>query len=302
MTEHMTIRHLLVPTDFGDAAAAAVDYAALLATRLDARVTLLHAMELASWSADALRSDITLAGEKEGARLVRELFEREYSTRLRGVRTHTRLVTEGRAADVILNVSRSSASDMIVMGTQGHGRLVTSFVGSVTAAVIRNADQPVLTIRQDAVPHSRIERILCPVNYGTAARRAFEQALFFASAFDAELLALYFEEGEATDEVIESELERMRFWIGDVPFSVRLTCIAHRGDPGSQVSAFAKSHDIDLIAIGARQTGDGTTSTIGSTTQALTRRAECPVLTVPTRVAEAREATSRQAVTTSGME
>ncbi|MCM2314941.1 MAG: universal stress protein [Thermoanaerobaculia bacterium] len=301
MTERMTIRHLLVATDFSEPAAAAVDYAAFLAARLEARVTMVHALEFSPWSADARQSDTALAGREEGARFVRELLEKVHSTRLRGVRTHTRLVTEGRAADAILLASRSSASDMIVLGTHGHGRLVTSLIGSVAAEVIRNADQPVLTIRRAVVPNQSIQRILCPVNYSTAARRALDRALYFASAFDAELLALYFEEGEATDEAIESELERMRRWIGEVPLSVRLTCIAHRGEPGSQVSAFAKSHDIDLIVIGAQQTGDGTTTTIGSTTEALTRRAECPVLTVPTRAATAQRATTRQLVMTGGV-
>ncbi len=301
MTQPRTIRHLLVPTDFSEPAAAAVDYAAFLATRLRARVTLVHALEFPRRSEDSPQSDIAVAGKAEGARFVRELLEKVHSKRLRGMRTHTRLVTEGRAADAILNVSRSSASDMIVLGTRGHGRIMTSLIGSVAAAVIRNADQPVLTIRRAAVPNPSIQRILCPVNYSTAARRAFDQALYFASAFDAELVALYFEEGEATNEAIESELERMRAWIGEVPLSVRLTCIAQRGEPGSQVSAFAKSHGIDLIVIGAQQTGDGTTTTIGSTTEALTRRAECPVLTVPTRAASTQRTPTRQLVMTGGV-
>ena len=277
MTEHMTMRHLLVPTDFSDPAVSAVEYAAFLARRLDARVTLLHAMEL--MPRDGEMQPVVRAGQEESERLARRGLEELHATLLEGVRTHARIATSGGPAAAILNTSRAAAADLIVMGTRGHSRLETALLGSVAAAVIRESDVPVLTVRPSAQP--RIERILCPVNYSAAAAAAFQQALFFASAFDAELIALYFDEVNASNEEIESELKRMRTWIGEVPLSVRLSCIARLGEAGSQTSEFAQAHGIDLIVLGAHQTRRGPATTIGSTTDALTRRAMCPVLTVP---------------------
>lgn len=282
--DRMAIRQLLVPTDFSDHADAAIRYAEFIAARFGAHLTLLHAMELHP-SADPLPLGMVSApGYEESERFALQALENCRATQMTGVVDSSTRVVFARSADAILEVSRSSASDTIVMGTRGRGRIAAALLGSVAEEVIRESDRPVLTVRrsESAGASRRIERILCPVNYTAAAAKALAHAMFFASAFDAELLALNFQEhAPSSDDEIEAELERLRLWVGDVPLSVRVTCIAHHGDPVAQVSEFARSHGIDLVVLGSQQKRGGTATTIGSTTDKLTRHAPCPVLTVP---------------------
>ncbi|MDO4502076.1 MAG: universal stress protein [Coriobacteriia bacterium] len=56
------------------------------------------------------------------------------------------LVMRGKAADVIVNAARDYGCDLIMMGRRGVGAL-QSVMGSVSTAVLRNSELPVLVTR-----------------------------------------------------------------------------------------------------------------------------------------------------------
>jgi nucleotide-binding universal stress UspA family protein len=117
------------------------------------------------------------------------------------------------------------------------------------------------------------------VNYSDVASHAYQQALFLASAFDAELTVLYLLEHDSADHAME--LKRLRRWVGDVPLTIRATLLVERGDGAAQVNEYALLHGIDLIVVGVQHNRRDTVTVIGSTAAKLTRHAPCPVLTVP---------------------
>jgi nucleotide-binding universal stress UspA family protein len=282
MNESIAVRRLLVPTDFSDHATAAVRYAAPLAPQFGAEVVLVHATaQRPPFDPLPGSGDVFILTYEENDRLARAALDQARSSHLDGVDVRPRMAF-GEPAEAILEAAHASAADMIVMGTRGRGGLARAVLGSVAEAVIRQSDLPVLTVRRDSANDaSRITRILCPINYSDAAAKAFRHALLFASAFEAELIALYFQEDGSTEDDLEAEVERLRVWVGDVPLSVHLTCLAHRGDPATQVNEYARTRDVDLVVIGAQRRRGGVQTTIGSTTDGLTRHAPCPVLTVP---------------------
>jgi nucleotide-binding universal stress UspA family protein len=53
----------------------------------------------------------------------------------------------GHVADTILEESKTSKVDMIVMGSHGRGSLMSLIMGSVTTQVLSQAKQPVLIIK-----------------------------------------------------------------------------------------------------------------------------------------------------------
>lgn len=59
------------------------------------------------------------------------------------------LVRSGDPAEVIVNVANELHVDMIVMATHGHKRLARLLLGSVAERVLREARQPVLTLRPE---------------------------------------------------------------------------------------------------------------------------------------------------------
>lgn len=142
-------KRILCPIDFSPGSEVALPYALSLAEEADARLTLVHAIEIPPElypSRDARHehvAEIRAAAEAERLRALRALVPDgldDYCT----VET---VVAEGRASREILRLAAERRSDLIVMGVQGRGAVDLLMFGSNTHEVIRAAPCPILTIR-----------------------------------------------------------------------------------------------------------------------------------------------------------
>lgn len=146
----MTIKHILVATDFSLDADAALAYGLALAKAVRASVHLLHVVDnpLAAgmWSAEVYSTE--LAGLQ--INLVRDAEEQLR----RGIRTLDRPgvtitsdVRTGRPAPTIVEFARERGIDLIVIGSHGRTGVAHLLVGSVAEHVVRTAPCPVLVVR-----------------------------------------------------------------------------------------------------------------------------------------------------------
>ena len=140
--------HILVPTDFGPAAGAALLYAKELAQRFGARVSLLHVVTdptaTGTWTPE-LYVPATAETRDRFLRTARERLEGALTAEEREKFRVTNEVRIGAAADNIQEVAREQQVDLIVMGTHGRRGLAHMFLGSVAERVVRGAPCPVLT-------------------------------------------------------------------------------------------------------------------------------------------------------------
>lgn len=133
---------ILVPTDFSYAADRALHYALQLARRQRARLALLHVVAPATIPSVFLTSVRTglpqlaaLSGEHL-ARLARRM----------GMRPKHAVVRTGHAAEVILRFADEIGTDLIVIGSRGHGKLEPLLIGATAERVVRQAHCPVLVV------------------------------------------------------------------------------------------------------------------------------------------------------------
>jgi nucleotide-binding universal stress UspA family protein len=139
-------RHILVPTDFGDASERARALALELARRFDARVTLVHVWSVPSavygeglsWPTEELE-----AAAKRALGAALEASVKVYPPTKAVLRV-------GVAWDRILDCVKADGVDLIVMGTHGRRGLSRLFLGSVAEKVVRLSPVPVLTIGEEA--------------------------------------------------------------------------------------------------------------------------------------------------------
>jgi nucleotide-binding universal stress UspA family protein len=144
----MDIRRILAPTDFSDFSKQALKSALELAQAFDAKLLLLHVVDLPPYPVEGL------VPSSLGGNLLDDL-ERQASSELAGVLPEA----QGGAVDVgrrviigtpyrkIVEVAEEEQSDMIVMATHGRTGLSHLVMGSVAEKVVRTATCPVLTIR-----------------------------------------------------------------------------------------------------------------------------------------------------------
>lgn len=141
---HLPVRRIGVPTDFSQSAGGALELAFALAGALggcDAEVHLFHV------AGPATRMDDHGAlGRRLGAMLANQADASAPRAcgSLHPVRTE--VVWGARPTDAITDYARTEALDLLVVGTQGHGRLRRLFVGSVASGAARQASCPVLLV------------------------------------------------------------------------------------------------------------------------------------------------------------
>lgn len=145
----VTIRSILVPTDFSETAASALRCATGLAETFGSALTLLHVVEDAV--AKGLSADV---GTPAASRLLEDAV-REASVQLDRAlacpplnRTGVdRAVVAGEPFESILRYATDHRVDLIVIGTNGRTGLAHMLLGSVAERVVRSSPCPVLTVR-----------------------------------------------------------------------------------------------------------------------------------------------------------
>jgi nucleotide-binding universal stress UspA family protein len=141
-------KRILCAVDFSPTSLHALSYALDLAQEADARISLLHVIEIPPELGEfPLAKDVNING-------IRAASEAEYLQRLRALippeaRTYCTVATqvsEGRAHREILRAAAEEKADLVVMGVHGRGAVELLLFGSNTNAVLRSAACPVLVV------------------------------------------------------------------------------------------------------------------------------------------------------------
>jgi nucleotide-binding universal stress UspA family protein len=145
----ITLKNILVATDFGEAADVALTYGRTLASRFGATLHVLYVAQDVSvtglgaesyaWSIREVECQV-----EESAR--KQLAERLTNSDKSGPRTIPVVIIARSPALAIVNYAKNHEVDLIVMGTHGRGALAHLIMGSVAERVVRLADCPVLTV------------------------------------------------------------------------------------------------------------------------------------------------------------
>lgn len=145
-------KHILVPVDGSDPSRMAVAAAIELAQALGAKLSVYHACEAIEayyfeegWVSgpdvlNALQAKVREHGENL-------LAETKALAAAANVPCDTLLGQPVRPALGIIDEAENHRCDLIVMGSKGHGALVSLVLGSVTQKVLSMAKVPVLVIR-----------------------------------------------------------------------------------------------------------------------------------------------------------
>jgi nucleotide-binding universal stress UspA family protein len=144
----MIVQHVLVPIDFSATADRALAYAIALAQQLQARLTLLHVLDMTPVTMDEMTAGVTAtsleAQETEAQHLLQASLERVQRAGLQG----DLLLVQGTPTQTIVDMAGEQGVDLILMGTHGRTGLAHVFLGSVAEHVVRQGPCPVLVVRR----------------------------------------------------------------------------------------------------------------------------------------------------------
>ncbi len=147
----VSIKKILLPTDFSESATAAYAYAKELASIFKSRIFLIHVYEPIAFYSEApigmpdlvdIEKNIYASSYQSMERIIDQHFQAEKSEQ-----RIEKVLIQGKPFLEIIRYAKEESADMIIMTTHGRSALEHILLGSVTEKVVRKAPCPVLTIR-----------------------------------------------------------------------------------------------------------------------------------------------------------
>jgi nucleotide-binding universal stress UspA family protein len=284
----VTIREVFFASDLSPRSDRAFDHARLLAERFRARMTVFHAIERSELQAVAT-ADVSAEVWRRFAEEAREHLA--LGTKTLTVAHEVLVDPNPSARRALLALVASRRPDLVVMATHGREGLSHLLLGSVTEAVIRHGDCPVLCVREPdhgtALPY---RRILVPTDLSGPSRRAFRMAAHLARAFESDVIGVHvgaprpdarllgtahWVEFEAPDQNRVQEFMEPAF--SGLRFSTRV----RQGEPWREIVAAALEERADLVVLSTHGAGSLAKRLLGTHAERVARHAPCPVLVIP---------------------
>lgn len=281
------LQSILLPVDFSDTAMAIVPDVREIARRFDARLTLVHAFDLAPAYATPVHAHagspappLPYTAELQKTRGERHRHLLALTETICAGIPHAACIEDGDPATVVESVAQRENADLIVMPTHGHGTFRRLVLGSVTAKVLHDTNYPVLTtahrggalLNADGAFHS----VVCAVEMNREAHDILDIGGMFAHEYGARICVVHIEanpSAEAVGRMVRRALSPyggladralVRLLDSTVPGGVRRT---------------AMEQGADLLVVG-RGHESGTLSRLWSPLYTLIRESPCPVLSV----------------------
>ncbi len=243
---------ILSPTDFSKSADHAMNYAFLLAGKLNASVQIYNFVGISVFSTDvpiALPSEAELKkNAAEGVNKIKKAMMFRYP----GIQVDTDVQTGiNFPEDAILIEETICKADLIIMGTRGSG--LRQLLGSNTAMVMENAFCPVLAIPDDAplVPPSKIAYA---VNYSSDDLPNILSLIDKFSAFHPEITLVHILDSDTDKVLADLELEGILLRIRHERKGTKVKLeMVQNESPYTGLSEFLSNNRFDLLAVSMRK-------------------------------------------------
>jgi nucleotide-binding universal stress UspA family protein len=304
----LSLQRILCPIDLSESSRQALSYAKALSSWYEAPLTVLHVcvdlpvFEMASPFGHSAATTVMLEESQLADR--RAAVGRFVASEI-GEDPVDIVVREGTDAKAeILNEAAAGGASLIVMGTHGRSGIDHMLLGSITEKVLHKAPCPILVVPPHAAVVGRgvspvFKRIVCAIDFSTSSLLALNLAIALAQEADARLTLLHAiefpialrEVAFSTDADVDrlhaaAEAEYLRRLRALVPAQARIFCTVttrvNEGKPAREIERVATAEQADLIVMGVQGRGAVDLMVFGSNTNAVIRRATCPVLVVPT--------------------
>ena len=181
------MKRILVPTDFSECADMATELAASIARKNDARLFLMHIIQIPSYESNT--SIESFQDVAEGLFLMKlvkqkfkDLLEKPY---LKDVNV-VEIVQFDSVYESVSKQAKEHDIDLIVMGSHGATGAQELIIGSNAERIIRTATVPVLTVK-NRYPNFAPKNIVFASNFYGESTRNFEAIKNFASMFGSKI-------------------------------------------------------------------------------------------------------------------
>ena len=296
------VSKILVPVDFSEGSRLALRYAAPLAERLGAAITLINVDPPPFLAGDLRDSPLVLPEDEVDAAIARKLSELAAQEIGAAFPVET-VVRRGHAGAGIVEAAKALRSDLILMPTHAYTGFKHALYGSTAEHVMRHAACPVCTIRNEVLPEAvgamlageSWRRILVPVDFSECSRQALRFAGALARQTGGRLTLFHVVELSKVHVFAAVQLvplaqarhrvdaeEKLAAWAAEhVPASVPVKTLVRVGAPSLElIERGIRLLGSDLIVMGTHEYSWMRRLLEGGGTEHIARLAPCPVISV----------------------
>ena len=239
------MKTIVVPTDFSDHALYAQKIAASIAHQINAEIKLVHVCDLplAEFADQYYYEKFYKQIKTDVQEKLNALVEMDI---LKGIKVSTHIVSNIRIWELTTEKEFKN-TDLIVLGSHGKSGSNKLFIGSNTEKIVRLADLPVLTIKNE---HSdfNVKKMVFTSDFYSESYATFKKIQFFADLYGAHIHLLkvitpkHFEPTPISKKLLEDFAEH--FKLTDYSLNIYNATSIEKG-----ITDFSDEIDADLIAI-----------------------------------------------------
>jgi len=281
------MQRILLPTDFSENASHALRVAATLATKVKAKLELIHINTAVAYSPPLPEYyggdlyDTTEYYETAARELHNIKKEITESPDFAGLEMETR-IEEGFLFSSVRRIAEEDKVDLVVMGTKGASGVNEFFIGSNTEKVIRTAPCAVLTVPEKSGEFNP-KVVVMPTTLRKDQAPAFEWIAQLQKVFPLKVKVLYLNNPADLDD--DKEIEKTVQGFADAAGlrDVETFGSTSTFNEESAILSFAQEQKADLIAMVTHQRKGLSHLLFGSLTEDAANHSDIPVLSIPAR-------------------
>jgi len=285
----VSVRKILLATDFSEAAEKAATYARSLARRYGSRVELAHVLDPAALENYGEAVVGVVISDRREARK-ENLATLTHQFQVAGVEAEAKPLEGHYPAKLLLGLAKEDGIDLIVVGTEAKSGLERLVLGSTAEQVLRAATCPVLTVgpRVAAAGNAPFhpQRILYATDLAPDSTDSAVFALSFAQEHGSHLYLCHV----VDDPLASPEQRRHQFHAFQarlkrlVPQASYDWCtpqfVVAEGEATDEILKLAAGLNADLIVVGAHRRSGWRSHLERGVVPSLLANATCPVLSV----------------------
>jgi nucleotide-binding universal stress UspA family protein len=274
------MKKIIVPIDFSEHSEFALKVAAKFAKRNDAELLALHMLEMSDvllTTDDQEQHQKVVFFLKLAEQRFEEFLKKEY---LDGVNV-TPIVKHFKVFSEVNDVAQEHEADLIVMGSHGASGIKEFFVGSNTEKVVRNAEIPVLVVKND-LPSINFDNVVFATDFAEECIKPYLNASKMFDSLGSDMKLLYVNQpNENFRSSVEIEQRIAEFLQKADGNLANLDKVAYQADYSVEqgVLNYANKLGADLIAIPTHGRKGVTHFFSGSIGEDIANHSALPVIT-----------------------
>ncbi len=275
------IKRILIPYDFSDTAALALDHGVFMARLTKAEITLLHVIESYSFASaitnafSKTQSEYEEKVETSANDKFREMADKIHHEA--GIVVNYQTV-RGKIYKAIVSVAKDSDIDIVIMGSHGSSGFQAYLVGSNTYKVVSSSPCPVISVQT----HSKkigFHDIVLPIDNSGASRQKVPLVMEIAKQYKSvvHIVGLMNLSDVDLQRRFEVKVHQVKDFVEE--HEVAHTVKIFKGDnPTNALMDYSTQINADLMVIMTDQEGNG--MFMGSASQQLVNHSSIPIMSI----------------------